>query len=202
MDKKNLIFWVVSLVFVIGGLYFYGDRMGPGAGRTTEKVQFSALPPGGEFTLESLDGPVRLSDFQGKVVVLYFGYTFCPDLCPTSLQTMAAAFKRFSEEQQKNLQGLMISVDPKRDTLKKLKEYVGFFDSGFIGVTGSEKQLDELKHKYDINFIYGDGYEDSENYGVDHTSYIYVIDPKGRLSHRVKHGIRVENLVQIIGKTL
>lgn len=150
----------------------------------------------------SADGPVRLSDYKGKVVLIYFGYTFCPDVCPTSLQTMAAAIKKYPKEKQKEIVGLFVSVDPKRDTPEKLKEYVSFFHPDFVGTTGSKEQIFEIQKKYDVNYKIQKNEENPDQYGVDHTSYVFLVDRQGELTARLEHGISVDKLVQKIGKTL
>ena len=89
-----------------------------------------ALPEGGDFTLQSADGPVSLKDFRGKVVLVYFGYTYCPDICPTSLAATAEGLKQLTPEELARVAMIFVSVDPKRDTPARLKEYVNFLPSG------------------------------------------------------------------------
>ena len=94
-----------------------------------------ALPEGGDFTLQSANGPVSLKDFRGKEVLVYFGYTYCPDICPTSLAATAEGLKQLTPEELARVAMIFVSVDPKRDTPARLKEYVTFFHSAIVGVT-------------------------------------------------------------------
>ncbi len=145
-------------------------------------------PPGGDFTLQSADGPVSLKDLRGKVVLLYFGYTKCPDVCPTSLSFMTQALNEMTDEELEKVQSLFISVDPKRDTVESLKEYVSYFHSNFIGITGTEQEA------ADVAALYGAKYYEVElkgsafGYSVNHSSVIYLITPDGELRFIFPHG--------------
>ena len=94
-----------------------------------------------DFTLNSADGPVSLSDFAGKYVFLYFGYTFCPDICPGTLSNLAAVRKELGDDADK-MQVIMVSVDPQRDTPEVLAKYTQHFDPTFIGLTGTKEEID------------------------------------------------------------
>lgn len=107
---------------------------------------------GGDFTLQSADGPVSLSDFRGKVVLIYFGYTSCPDVCPTSLGALSAALKQLSPREMDRVQPIFISVDPERDTPGKMVEYVHYFHPKMIGVTGSIEQVRKVADRYGAYF--------------------------------------------------
>jgi protein SCO1/2 len=98
----------------------------------------AAMPEGGDFTLQSADGPVALKDFRGKVVLLYFGYTYCPDICPTSLAATADGLKELKPDELARVAVILISVDPKRDTPARLKEYARFFHPVFVGDWSAE----------------------------------------------------------------
>src|SRR5574343_1567339 len=101
----------------------------------------AAGPVGGDFTLQSADGPVSLHDFRGKLVLLYFGYTFCPDICPTSLTATAAGLQQLTPEEARRVAMLFVSVDPKRDTPAHLKEYAAFFHPNITGATGTPEVI-------------------------------------------------------------
>ena len=134
----------------------------------------------GGIVLRSAAGPVRLSNYQGKIVLLYFGYTSCPDVCPTSLAKLKAALNELSSEEAAQVQVIFISVDPARDTPKKLEQYAHAFGSDFIGASGTRGEIDLITQSlgvyYKINPPDADG-----NYNVDHSSFIYVIDRRGYL---------------------
>jgi protein SCO1 len=146
------------------------------------------LPPrGGDFTLRSADGPVALADLRGRLVVLYFGYTLCPDVCPTALGFLAAALRSLSHEEQAQVQGLFISVDPERDTLDHLKTYSTFFHPSLIGVTGSAEELKQVADRYSATYrrVASDS---GIGYLVDHTADLYLIDRRGQLRTIIPHG--------------
>jgi len=133
-----------------------------------------------EFTLMSNTGQrVRLSDFRGRLVLLYFGYTFCPDVCPATLAEIAKAMEILGEEADR-VQVIMITVDPERDSPEKLGEYVAHFDSRFLGATGTLEEIAQVATLYGIFFEKNEGTE-ATGYLVDHTATQMVIDQEGYL---------------------
>jgi protein SCO1/2 len=158
-------------------------------------------PPGGDFTLQSKDGPVSLSDSKGKVRLLYFGYTFCPDVCPTSLARIGAAFKALNEDELKQVQGILVSVDPDRDTVEKLADYTRYFHPQIVGITGTKAQIDEIAKRYDVKYRKAEG-STAASYLVDHTAYIFVIDKKGKIREYLPHAVQVERAVEVIRKLI
>lgn len=135
---------------------------------------------GGDFTLVDHDGQeARLSQYRGKAVLLHFGFTHCPDVCPTTLLEVARIKKDLGPLAER-FQNLFVSVDPDRDTPARLKEYVQYFDPDIVGLTGSKAQLDEMTGNYKA--FYELRREGSEtDYNVDHSSYGYLIDTQGRV---------------------
>ena len=107
----------------------------------------ASAPVGGDFTLQSYRGPVELQDFRGQVVLLYFGYTWCPDICPTSLGLTSLALKALKPDELARVQSLFVSVDPERDTLEKLKNYGEYFHPKILGITGSPEAVAEVTQK-------------------------------------------------------
>ncbi len=143
---------------------------------------------GGDFTLRSANGPVSLKDFRGKLVLIYFGYTSCPDVCPTSLGALASALKKLSDEEMAQIQPLFISVDPDRDDVNKLRDYARYFHPKMIGVTGDLPYLEDLAKRYGAFFRKVPVEDSSIGYAVDHSSTIYVVDRDGRLVDMIQHG--------------
>ncbi len=123
--------------------------------------------------------PADLNRFADQVVLVYFGYTHCPDICPTTLVRAAEAKEAMGSDGD-DLQVLMVSVDPERDTVEALDEYMAFFDDTFLGVTGSEENLDRVATLYGIGVIRKEGTVES-GYTVDHTGTLLAIDPAGFL---------------------
>ncbi len=156
-----------------------------------EKSEVPAIeeaPPGGDFTLRSADGPVSLKDFRGKVVLLYFGYTKCPDVCPTSLSYLTQALNDLSAEELKRVQAIFVSVDPKRDTPEGLKEYVAYFHPNLVGVTGTEKEVAEVAALYGAQYYEVELEGSAFGYSVNHSAVTYLITPDGTLRFIFPHG--------------
>jgi len=154
-----------------------------------------ATPPGGDFTLQSASGPLSLSQFRGKVVLLYFGYTSCPDICPTSLTLMRIALSQLSEEELAQVQGIFISVDPQRDTPERLAQYSSHFHPKIAGVTGSDEQVAEVARRYGAIYQRAEG-ETALGYTVDHSSVTYLIDQQGELRRVLPHGTSPNTILQ------
>ena len=158
-------------------------------------------PPGGDFTLDSNQGKISLSDYDGKVRMLYFGYTFCPDVCPGSLQRIGAAFKKLNPDELAQVQGMLISVDPDRDTVQKLEDYTKYFHPQIVGVTGTKEQIDEIAKRYDVKYRKAEG-SSPESYLVDHTGYIFVLDKKGKIRDYLPHAVQIGRAVEVIRKLI
>ena len=122
---------------------------------------------------------VRLSDFTGEVVVLYFGYTFCPDVCPTTLSKLADAMEMLGSKAE-DVQVIMVSVDPERDTPKMLDEYVTHFHPDFMGITGEPAAVDRVATLYGVYYEKEEG-SAATGYLVNHTATVMVIDRDGYL---------------------
>ncbi len=143
--------------------------------------------PGGDFTLTDHNGGSwSLQEARGKVVLLIFGYTSCPDVCPTSLLTLQKIMRRLGKRAAE-VQPLFVSVDPERDTPEILKRYVAYFDPSIIALTGPRDILDNITRRYRTSYRYT-GSTDSSGYLVDHSSSLYVIDASGQLVSIVPYG--------------
>lgn len=138
---------------------------------------------GGDFEMTDGDGkPFKLSDLKGNVVVLSFGYTHCPDVCPTELLTYSDTLKQLGDD-AKNVKVVFASVDPERDTPELIGKYAKQFNPEFIGITATEGQaLQVIKQQYRVVSAKVNQKEDSANYLVDHTSGAYLIDKEGEVA--------------------
>ncbi len=137
---------------------------------------------GGDFTLpSSLDRPVSLKEFRGQVVLLFFGYTACPDICPTTMVRVQQALKELDPEVEAQVQPLFISVDPERDTPEQLQGYVTYFHPRFIGLTGSLDELKAVAKQYGAFFAKDSRTETAAGYLVAHSGYVYLLDGEGQL---------------------
>lgn len=140
---------------------------------------------GGNFTLADPSGKARsLDEFRGKVVVLFFGYTQCPDVCPTTLADAAAALKELGP-QAGEVQVLFITVDPERDTPELLANYVPAFHPTFLGLRGNEEELQRVAKQFKV--IYARSNTPGGSYTMDHTASKFVLDKKGRIRLLVRH---------------
>lgn len=150
---------------------------------------------GGDFTLTSAQGPVSLSDFRGKVSVIFIGYASCPDVCPTGLAVLTQAIKQLPEDQREQIQGIFISVDPERDTPQKLAEYTAFFSPRIIGVTGTTDQINQVVRQYGAFYRKVELKDSAMGYAVDHSSRLYLVNQEGHLEKTLLHNSSPQALV-------
>ena len=140
-----------------------------------------------DFPLPDQDGKVRsIKDFAGKVVVVFFGYTQCPDVCPTTMSELAEV-KRSLGADGERLQGVFITVDPERDKPEILKAYMANFDPTFVGLTGTPEQLAAVAKDFKIYYKKVDG-KTPTSYTMDHSAGSYIYDPKGNLRVYTRYG--------------
>lgn len=157
-------------------------------------------PTGGDFTLNSAQGPVALHDFKGKLVLLYFGYTYCPDICPTNLSNLAVAYRQLSKAQQDQVQIVFVSVDPERDTPQRLQEYTSYFEADIIGLTGQSQTIAEIADRYGVVYAKVDNQENATHYAVDHSAFTYVIDQNGKLQNQLPHATTPDMFMQTVNQ--
>jgi protein SCO1/2 len=162
----------------------------------------AALPEGGDFTLQSAGGPVSLKDFRGKVVLVYFGYTYCPDICPTSLAATSEGLKQLTPDELARVAMIFVSVDPKRDTPARLKEYVEFFHPSIVGVTGTPENIAEIAKRYAVFYAEQKVETAGEGYVVDHSADTYVIAADGKLVAKIAHATPSDQVAASIRKYL
>jgi protein SCO1/2 len=161
-------------------------------GKSPEKLQFKGTDiTGAEYgralALTDQDGKSRtLADFKGKVVVVFFGYTQCPDVCPTTMAELAQVKKSLGKDGER-LQGIFVTVDPERDTAAVLKGYMGSFDPSFVALRGSVEQTKEVAKEFKVFFAKVPG-RTPESYTMDHTAGSYVFDSNGKLRLFVRYG--------------
>lgn len=154
-------------------------------------------PRGGDFTLHSPGGPLALHDLKGKVVLLYFGYTSCPDICPTSLGFTSQALASLSKVEQEKVQMLFVTVDPERDTLDKLKNYTVYFHPSIVGLSGTPEEIAKVAKLYGASYS-KQNTASAGGYVVDHSAYTYVIAPDGSLLKTLDHGTPPAQVVEAI----
>lgn len=151
--------------------------------------------PATDFTLNAAGNQrVSLSDYRGKIVLLYFGYTHCPDVCPTTLADIRVALSQL-EAKADEIQVIMVSVDPERDSPEWLADYVHRFDDRFLGITGPLAQITELATAYDIRFQKHAG-SVATGYLIDHTAKVTVIDRQGNTRMFFPFGLTSEEMAE------
>ncbi len=193
--RRTLLFLaILATMAALGGLALFwapahmSSQKIPGKNPASAFPDLASPPTGGDFVLHGADGPVALKDYRGKVVFLYFGYAYCPDICPTSLAVLAQVFNDLPPQARDKVRGIFISVDPARDTPAYLKEYASFFHPLLTGATGNAEEIAAVAHRYGV--IYRVHPPDAEGrYTVDHSSLIYVIAPDGHLAASLPHGV-------------
>ena len=151
--------------------------------------------PAPDFELATSQGQkVSLKDFEGKLVILYFGYTFCPDVCPATLSELRVAMEILTKD-AKDVQVIMVSVDPERDTPELLAEYMTHFHPSFLGVTGTSKEIAQVAALYGIFYEAHEGTA-ATGYLVDHTATVMVIDQDGYLKLVFPFGTPAEDIAE------
>lgn len=159
-------------------------------------------PIGGAFSLVNQDGkPVSERDFQGRHMLIFFGYTFCPDVCPTTLSTVTGALEKLSPQARAKLVPVFVTIDPERDTPAVMKNYVEAFGQNIQGLTGSRDQVARIVKAYRVYAAKVKG-GDPELYTMDHSAILYLMGPDGKLVGHFVHGISIDDLVKGLEKHL
>ena len=141
---------------------------------------------GGAFELQDQRGELfRLEQLEGRPAMLFFGYTYCPDICPVTLSKMAAVY-RLLDLEPTDLQTIFITVDPERDTQEKLAEYLAYFQIGALGLTGTLDKIDAVVRQYGGYYTLNKQ-EESADYFADHSTYTYLIDQQGQVRFLFRH---------------
>lgn len=188
------ILWLIAVLLIgAAGIWLLNQRAAP-------ESPYPGM--GGGFTLRSLQGPVSLSDFHGKLVLIYFGYTSCPDICPTSLGALSAALNKLTPDQMARIQPLFISVDPERDDVEKIAKYSRYFHPRMIGLTGSLEDLRRIADAYGAFFRKAEVEDSVLGYAVDHSSTIYLVGGNGTLVDMIQHSGSPAKIRQRIEKAL
>ena len=174
--SKAVMLGLLLAALVLGAFLWRQADLLPGLGRT---IASGRIALGGPYALTDQDGKSRAStDFGGKYQLIYFGYTFCPDVCPTTLAVMAAALDKMGKDQDR-IVPVFITIDPERDKPEVLKKYLAAFGPRFVGLTGTSEQIAAVEKEFRV-------YAKKQpmaggTYGMDHSSVIYLMGPDGSL---------------------
>ena len=191
----------VAATILLAVLIFWQPTPTPADFITQNSSPLSERPQGGDFSLTSLAGRFDSADYRGKVLLIYFGYTFCPDICPTNLAILTQALNELNPEELAQVQTIFISVDPERDTLQRLSDYTRYFHPSIIGMTGTPEEVAKAAK------LFGAAYENIQSgpatgYLVDHSAYTYVVDQKGHLVQSLDHASAPEKVLAVIRNLL
>lgn len=185
MKKPGLSQWLMlaGLALALAGAYqVWRIDIGPlPAGEVPSVTEFRDDKPLAAFSLRSAKGKFGNAELSGKWSFVFFGYTQCPDICPSALSLMKEIKARLGASPAPTFDVVFISVDPKRDTQELMAQYLAAFDPSFIGITGDDAALAPLVKDLGV-FYQRNESQDPVNYTVDHSAAIYLIDPKGRLA--------------------
>jgi protein SCO1/2 len=192
MSQRLLFALILVLTSTVIGLALFwqpGQPALPGA------------PVGGDFILQSADGPLDTRSLRGKVVLIYFGYTYCPDICPTSLVAVSDALKKLTPAELDQVKTVFVSVDPERDTPQRLKDYTAFFHPSMVGVTGNNEDVAKAARLYGAIYARQD-VGSTAGYVVDHSAWTYLVAPDGHLAGRIPYGAPADQMLTAIRKWL
>jgi len=157
---------------------------------------------GGPFTLDATNGrTVSDRTYRGKWVLTYFGYTYCPDACPTALADISVALEKLGPD-SRNLQPLFVTVDPQRDTREVMAEYLKSFDSRILGLTGTKDQIDRVIKEYHLYVARQKSDTNGDNYLISHSAYIYLMDPRGKFVNVIEGSAAGETIAAWLRKEM
>jgi cytochrome oxidase Cu insertion factor (SCO1/SenC/PrrC family) len=187
--------YLLLVAALAGGLLWHESEMVPGLGRS---VVTGKADIGGPFHLIDQTGKaVSDGDFRGRVLLIYFGYSFCPDVCPTTLAVMAQALEKVGPERARRIVPIFITIDPERDTPKILADYMKAFGPSFVGLTGSVAAIKDAEKKYRV-YAVKKPLDASRGgaYGMDHSSVLYLMGPDGKLISFYDEAISPDDLAK------
>lgn len=179
-NKQALLPYLLLVAALAGGLLWHESANVPGLGRTVVTGQADV---GGPFKLIDQTGKtVTDADYRGRYMLIYFGYSFCPDVCPTTLAVMAQALDKLGGDARR-VTPVFITIDPERDTPQVLADYMKAFGPSFVGLTGSVEAIKDVEKKYRVYAVKKplDPAKPKAGYGMDHSSVLYLMGPNGRL---------------------
>ena len=157
---------------------------------------------GGPFSLVGTDGkPVTDRDFRGRYMLIFFGFTHCPDICPAELQVTAQALDQLGDKAKKVVP-IFITLDPERDTPEAMANYVKSFGPNFVGLTGSPEAIAAAAKAYRVSYAKVENKNSPGDYSVDHSALVYLMDPEGRYVTHFSYGLSADQMAEKLGKLL
>lgn len=195
------------IVFVIAG-FLIGALAGaailllttPQGGQPVQSSGTALI--GGPFSLVGTDGkPVTDRDFRGRYMLIFFGFTHCPDICPAELQVIAQALDQLGDKAKKVVP-IFITLDPERDTPEAMANYVKSFGPNFVGLTGSPEAIAAAAKAYRVSYAKVENKNSPGDYSVDHSALVYLMDPEGRYVTHFSYGLSADQMAEKLGKLL
>lgn len=193
MDRKTLFVGLGTflLIVLVGVAVFLFAQPGSFRGTSYEEP----YPPAADMELTRSDGSrFRLSEMRGDIVLLFFGYTSCPDVCPATLAELRQALSELKEQDAERVKVVFVTVDPERDTPERVQEYVDRFNPAFIGLSGTPTELEKIWAEYGVYREVVDG-QSAAGYIVNHTARVSMIDAQGNLRVSFSFDTPVEDIV-------
>jgi cytochrome oxidase Cu insertion factor (SCO1/SenC/PrrC family) len=182
------------------GLAAAAEQEQPSAAQMMDDLMYGRGPIGGPFTLTDQNGKPRSDiEFRGKLMIVYFGYTFCPDVCPADLMSISQALEALGLVAE-GVQPVFITIDPERDT-KVLAEYLAAFHPSFVGLTGSLEDIRKVANSYKAFYVKVPG-ERSGEYSIDHTGVVYLIGRSGEYLGFMPPQTSPDRLTEVLRKNL
>jgi protein SCO1/2 len=198
---------IAVILAAAGSAYFYlrddvpAEGTRAGAARLMNELMSGKGPVGGPFTLTDQDGGRKsLSDFRGKLVLLYFGFTYCPDVCPTDLMSIGNLVRSFGPDGVQ-LQPVFVTLDPERDTREVLRAYATSFHPRFVSLSGTEDEIRRVATSYKVFFekVRPPG---TDTYFIDHSAYVFLLDREGRFITLFPPGTPQERMTVMVREQL
>lgn len=196
MQRTHRLTYLLAMVLVACGL-----AQGTHPAAADERLQYyDAINPDKNFKLTDQDGkPFELKDHRGQVILLFFGYLSCPDVCPVTLSKLSRVYQQLTEAERADVKTVFISVDSYRDTPDKIKEYLSYFGINAVGLTGDQMDIDFVVEDFDAWYQIVKS-SSALGYLIDHTSYIYLLDQDGNVRYLFRPDDDVKQIVKIIRK--
>ena len=189
----------LMIVLICG---FFVSSLGCESKEKSEKIKgFAILNPDKDFVLKDQNGDVfHLKDHRGVVVLLFFGYISCPDVCPVTLSKLSRAYHLLGEQAGKVLT-VFVTVDPDRDTPEKIKEYLGYFKLNAVGLTGTKEEVDRVVDVFKASYQKVET-GSAAGYLMDHSDYVYLIDGQGRVNELIHTDDTAEKIAGLIKRVI
>lgn len=200
--KKTWFLMMLAVLVMVVIYVLYADYKADQVALVTDKEMTGQSTIGGDFKLVDHTGKTRTNkEFHGKYMMVYFGYRYCPDICPTALATITETLNALGPKAA-HIQPIFITIDPERDSVADLAEFIPNFHSSFIALTGNAEQIESARKAYKVFAQKAEYIEGTDNYVMDHSSIIYVMDRQGHLVAHFNHATPSEHIVKALRRYL